>query len=186
MALGGAWAFGVGVALSVGLLLLAAKSHGRQIRVERERAGFFEVSFGRAAANPPWVEALWRGDRWRFWTVFPLAAVALATLLVTRSGEADAALPFESDAFAPPLWALLLVATLLWAPVASFTFCGLWSYARLLRLRRDPSQGGPKSAAIVAPPASEWWRPALWGSLAYWSATLLLFTVLSTLVFVPR
>lgn len=54
-------------------VLVAAKAHGRQIRLERERAGFMSVDF--RAKNPPFVEALWRRDRRRFWSFFVIVGV---------------------------------------------------------------------------------------------------------------
>jgi len=101
----------LGALLGVPALLAAAKAHGRQVRLEREAAGYHEVRFG--GENPPFVEALWRRDRVRFWGFVPVAAAALGggAWLLTRS------------------WALALVAALLWAPVLGFGFAGLRSYA---------------------------------------------------------
>src|SRR5206468_5677942 len=68
--------------LGVALLLLTAKAHGRQIRLERELEGYMEVDFMKD--NPPWVEALWRKDRRRFWATLPVAiAVASVAGLLT-------------------------------------------------------------------------------------------------------
>lgn len=59
------------------LFLVAAKAHGRQLRLEREKAGVLRVSFGRGSQNEPFVVALWRRERVIFW---PAAAVAAITL----------------------------------------------------------------------------------------------------------
>lgn len=64
--------------LTLPLLLVAAKAHGRQVRLERERAGYHDVVFG--GENAPFVEALWRRDRVAFWTAAPLAMVTLGAL----------------------------------------------------------------------------------------------------------
>jgi hypothetical protein len=94
------------------VFLVAAKVHGRALRLEREAMGFHSVTFG--GANPPEVEALWRADRVRFW---PLAG-ALAALLaggafwLTRS----------------PAWAAL--AALAWGPSLAFFACAILSTLR--------------------------------------------------------
>ena len=66
---------------AVAVVLASAKAHGRQVRLVRERAGILEITFG--GDTPPFVEALWRKDRVRFWTAYPILAVVLgATVLV--------------------------------------------------------------------------------------------------------
>ncbi len=45
------------VLASVAAFLAAAKSYGRQLRLEREVAGYWEVRFG--GTNPPFVAAWW-------------------------------------------------------------------------------------------------------------------------------
>lgn len=95
--------------------MAAAKAHGRQVRLEREAAGYHSVQFG--GTNAEFVERLWRRDRVRFWSFVLPAALALggAAWLAWRE------------------WPLALLASLLWAPTLGFFFAGLWSYA---------SQGG--------------------------------------------
>lgn len=73
-------------AAALGLVLAAAKAHGRQLRLERTQAGHPEADF--RGGNDPWVEALWRGDRIGFWTLFP--ALAAAALLWTFGAGAAA------------------------------------------------------------------------------------------------
>ena len=61
--------------------LAAAKAHGRQLRLERELAGYLHVTFG--GKNPAWVEALWRRERLYFFSLaalFLLAAIAFRVL----------------------------------------------------------------------------------------------------------
>jgi hypothetical protein len=60
------------------VFLLAAKLHGRELRLEREARGIREVSFGRGAQNDPFVVALWRRERYFFWPIAAVSAVVLA------------------------------------------------------------------------------------------------------------
>lgn len=131
---------------SVALLLLAAKAHGRQVRLEREVAGYERVTFG--GENPPFVVALWRRDRRRFWTIAPLAALVLAPAAAVLGGPAS----LGGGA------GLATLAAALWAPVAAFAVCGL------LSLR------GFREAAKAAPPKrSAWARAAARASGAWWA-----------------
>jgi len=111
--------------LTAPLFLLAAKAHGRQVRLERERAGHHDVEFGggrdrsrgedvsqHVRKNPPFVEALWRRDRVAFWIAAPLAAVAMAIPLFARVGGA---------------WALLAAP---WGMIAAFLGLGVASALR--------------------------------------------------------
>ena len=93
---------GVGIAAT----LVAAKAHGRQVRLEREREGYHEVVFG--GSNPPFVEALWRRDRVRFWAAFPLLLAFAAALLWLAWGMGAH-----------------LLAALAWAAVGAFALAGL-------------------------------------------------------------
>ena len=70
----------------VATFLVAAKTHGRQLRLERELAGYWHVTFG--AQNPAFVEALWRRERILYWGVAAaLAACTIAfRLLAPRLG----------------------------------------------------------------------------------------------------
>jgi hypothetical protein len=81
--------------VAIGTFLVAAKAHGRQLRLERERAGYATVSF--RSPNPPFVEQLWRAERRRFWPMVVLLAAASIPLhrpSVTDSIVVHAALPF--------------------------------------------------------------------------------------------
>ena len=100
----------LGALVGIPALLAAAKAHGRQVRLEREAQGYHHVEFG--GSNPQFVEALWRRDRIRFWSVVPPLALALGALAWYARG-----------------WPLALVAALLWAPIVGFFVAGLRSYA---------------------------------------------------------
>jgi hypothetical protein len=116
------------VVSSVSLFLLAAKAHGRELRIEREVAGVAHVVFG--GQNPPVVEAIWRAERVRFWIATPIVAAALAGLLAARG--------------APGLRIGMAAAS--WAPSLVFTVLGALSVVRAGGLARG---GLPGSAA--------WW-----------------------------
>ena len=91
--------------------LLAAKAHGRQVRLEREAKGVLAVDF--RGENPPEVVAIWRRDRFVFWpTLATLAVLLLAAGLALDDLE-------------------LLVAALPVAFATSFVVAGLASWARL-------------------------------------------------------
>ena len=95
----------------VAWVLLAAKAHGRQVRLEREAQGVFKVDFG--GTNPPEVEAIWRRDRRIFWPT-----------MATLSGVLLAAGFFLDDLE-------LMVAAVPMAFASSFVVAGLASWARL-------------------------------------------------------
>lgn len=130
--------------------LAAAKAHGRQVRLEREHAGHHEVVFG--GSNPPFVEALWRRDRWRYWTAFPLLLAVAAGLLWLAHG-----------------WGAHLLAAPLWAAVGAFALAGLRSHASLLRALRE------------RPAEAAWRRAALRGSATWWSLVGLLALAVAAL-----
>ncbi|HVM45143.1 MAG TPA: hypothetical protein VM582_04340 [Candidatus Thermoplasmatota archaeon] len=100
----------LGALAGVAALLAAAKAHGRQVRLEREAAGYRSVVFG--GDNPPFVERLWRRDRLRYWGFVPPFALAGGAAAYAAAGA----------------WPLALVAALLWAPTLGFFFAGLWSF----------------------------------------------------------
>lgn len=110
--------------VSIATFLLAAKSHGRQVRLERERAGFHTVVFG--GSNPSFVEQVWRKDRWRYWPTFALTALAVL-LLRWRGFGGDG---FGSTAFA--LW---------FFPFATaFAVAGLWSLVDFAGTRAENAE----------------------------------------------
>ena len=123
------------------LVLVAAKAHGRQIRLEREKAGYMSVKFG--AKNPPFVEALWKKDRIRFWSWF--VAIAATSSAVWYFG------PFAVGAEG---WGGLPL-RVAWAFASAFVFAGMSSFARLLQ----DTSGDPT-----------WQRRATWSSAGLWIA----------------
>lgn len=135
---GGGWALAVAIVLFV---LAAAKAHGRQVRLLRERAGIFAVDF--RADNGPVVEGIWRRDRIRFW----VGAASLAALLVTGSILRLTLADF-------PL-AAAVAAALGIAFGGGFLMAGLAAWAELMR----PREGDP-----------DWLERANWQSFAWWTA----------------
>ncbi|MBN1203610.1 MAG: hypothetical protein JXB05_01630 [Myxococcaceae bacterium] len=132
--------------------LLAAKAHGRQLRLERELEGYHHVVFG--GTNPPFVEALWGADRVRFWSIAAGMAVGVLGLFALTRLRGWS-WPFLEGGGGSAAWAAV------WgAMVMAFLTCGLWS---LLRLMRAISE---KGAAVD----SEWTRAVLQGSAGWLSA----------------
>jgi hypothetical protein len=99
-------------AASLATFILAAKAHGRELRLEREAAGILRVVFG--GENPVFVETLWAAERLRFWIATPLLALTLAVALVI-AGASRSTIAFAS---------------LLWAPSVVFMVLGLSSIVR--------------------------------------------------------
>lgn len=143
------------VLASVALLLVAAKTHGRQLRLERELEGYHEVVFG--GENPTWVEARWRQDRIGFWAIVPAFAIVLGW------------------ATWPHGWGLRLTSVLLWAPIGGFVVMGLASQLRLaLALDRKGPEARSEKAA--------WLREARWGSAIWWTLVVVLVLAVSVLL----
>lgn len=123
--------------LSLTVFLVAAKFHGRAVRLFREYAGYLTIDFRRV--NPPFVEALWRRDRIRFWTIAGSATVAGILLII--AGRVDSVLPAWTPTLRPlAVGALLLV---VWPMTAGFLLEGLWIAAE-----------AHQHALRVAPPAA--------------------------------
>lgn len=135
---GGIWTL---AAATAALILVSAKAHGRQVRVEREQQGHWKVDF-RASDNPAFVLDLWRKDRIVFWTVFASGCIAAAGW--SLAGDGVAGLGRAGSAL---VW-------LGWAFAASFCFAGLLSLNRLLH--RD--QGDAR-----------WPRKVRWASVGWWT-----------------
>jgi hypothetical protein len=141
---------------SIALLILAAKSHGRQLRLERELEGHTQVSF--VAPNHPWVEALWTKDRERFTRAYP-------TLILLFAAYAFAAyrmampLPFPGGAPAARAWSLLVLG-LPWGVILALTGLGMLSLKRFTTAIAQAS----------VPPSST--AGALWASASFWVLTL--------------
>lgn len=153
--------FWLAVAGHVGWFLLAAKIHGRSIRVERELRGHVIVSFGRDAQNHPWVEALWRKDRIRFWsTVATLAPIVFASVAI---GET---LGWPSPFRGIPVIAAASAAAVFWSMTAAFLANALASSVRFSRDVRDASLPGPE------PDRDDWIRRLAQGTRFYWAAAV--------------
>lgn len=117
--------------VAAALFVAAAKTHGRQVRLERELQGFDHVDFRRDHANPPWVEDVWRRDRVAYWSVAAGAAFLFSV----------GALAAASSGWRLPPWATLVLLPLL-AMVAAFLFQALASLSRLQAARLAPPVAG--------------------------------------------
>ena len=149
--------------LGVVLLFITAKAHGRQIRLERELEGHFDIDF--MGENHPWVEALWRKDRRQFWIVFPVIAVALSAYAVVA---VSLGLPprFGNDPLGLPLPGAIVLAGLLWALSGAFATNGLASALRFRSaLRRRDAERNESEGNRVA--SGEWSGAAVRGTFAY-------------------
>jgi hypothetical protein len=144
------------LAASVLAYLSAAKTHGRQMRLERELAGHWEVSF--RAVNHPFVEALWFRERAIYWTLAAVLALAAIAHAVLRARRKD------------PLHPIFVVLTCaIWPLAIAFIAAGIGSQIRLaLAISADAN-----AAAVGAMPAG-WLDGALFGSVAWWASTVLL------------
>ncbi|MDB5050579.1 MAG: hypothetical protein JWO30_3650 [Fibrobacteres bacterium] len=144
---------------SLALILVAAKAHGRQLRLERERAGYWDAVFG--GENPEWVEALWRRERILFWS----AAAGAALIGLAYAWAASRHLwpmPLPDQDGIPPPWALLLLAAA-WPFAFAFILTGLASIARLAA-----------SLGSGPTPSQTWLRNAWVGTAGWWALTLAL------------
>jgi hypothetical protein len=149
---------------SVVAFLLAAKAHGRQLRLERELQGYHHVVFG--GTNPPFVEALWRADRVRYWSI--AVGVALGVLGLYALARAQGwAWPFLGGGSGSVAWLVV------WgSPVAAFLTSGLWSLTRFLHAVSERPEGTVDAA---------WVREGLrgstgWFTVAALATALVLFT----------
>jgi hypothetical protein len=121
----------------LGLVLLSAKAHGRQLRLERTALGLGgDVDF---TDPPPAVALIWRRDRVRYWITLPALALALPAL---------------GSLLGAPLPVAILLALLL-APTLAFAALGLDSFLR----RAQPEGSRPASWA--------WWIAVLGASVAW-------------------
>jgi len=126
--------------LAFAWMLLAAKAHGRQLRLERELRGLEFTDFRHV---PPEVEALWVAERRRFWPQVAAYGLAFA-LLAWRVDGANLV------AGSPPWLRALsaLAVAFLVAMSLAFAVTGLMSLARL---RRDAAHGGQPQVGPAGP-----------------------------------
>jgi hypothetical protein len=154
--------FWIELGLGVLLLLLTAKAHGRQIRLERELEGYLEVDFRRD--NPPWVEALWRKDRRRFWATFTLAIVVLSAVALLTLPPRFGAEPLGS----PALGAVVL-GGFLWPLIVAFVSNGIQSAVRLRTALNQRTANGSRRTRVQGE-RGPWLRGAVRGTIGYWGS----------------
>jgi hypothetical protein len=138
--------------LAVAAYLVAAKTHGRQLRLERELAGHWHVTFG--GKNPDFVESLWRRERWIYWSL--VAAFALLSIGYRRLG-------FTQPRSVFGLFFLHVALPLTFA----FAIAGLASFVRL--------------AGKLGEASPEWTRAALLGSGVWFATEWVVLSVLLVL-----
>jgi hypothetical protein len=159
---------GLVLALGAVTFLVAAKAHGRQLRVERELAGYWHVTFG--AQNPAFVETLWRRERLIYWSLAVL--VALGTigfrLLAPRFAWT---LPVEGGRAGSSLAGVVFLHVLV-PMIVAFVVTGLLSVARFA--------AAPPSDAARAHPQN-WLSHAVWASAGWWLLTVALGAALCVL-----
>lgn len=134
--------------LSVVTFLVAAKTHGRQVRLERERAGHTQVVFG--GENPPFVEALWKRDRIRFWSTAAIA-FALALAWVLASSSLGLPRPLGGGALGAS-WTMLFLPL-----VTGFLVCGTASLLGFMASRAVD----PRFTTEALPGSAAWWSLVL-------------------------
>lgn len=145
---------------SAALFLASAKAHGRQLRLERERAGYFEVVFG--GKNPAFVEGLWKQERLLFWSLTgALCAFALAYAVAAQRFAWHS--PFRPTGDDPPPFWLLPLWAGVWPMCLAFGFTGVLS---AWRLRMALASGLPIDG--------RWLAAARLGSLGWWALVLML------------
>ena len=168
--------FWIELGLGVVLLLLSAKAHGRQIRLERELEGHLEVDFMRE--NDPWVEALWRKDRRQYWILFAVAAGALG-IYAMIAGFLGIPPRFGADPFGSPILGAVLLAAFVWAPSVAFLANGFTSVRRFHVALNREGAGRSRKTKILAE-RGDWLEAAIRGTYAYWGlVTVLLVAEIS-------
>ncbi len=148
---------------SIALFFAAAKAHGRQLRLEREFEGHYSVEFG--GKNHPWVEALWRAERFRFWIL--VAAFEIPALVLSFMTSFN--------------WKILLL-LIGWIPSFAFSITGALSLLRLTKaiIARTKSS----TAHINLRP--DWAVSAIITSALWWLLVLVLVAAISALLALQR
>jgi hypothetical protein len=157
----GGW---LSVLAAVPALVLAAKAHGRQIRLERELAGYEDVDF--RGENAPFVEALWTRDRRILWPGFGLLLLVAVALAMLRGLPPT---PLTGGDAIPA--GLLLLG---WPFIGAFYVAGLASLARYQRARAaaEPAKV-PADAQLAAVRGSvAWWTLAAVVAALWWVPAL--------------
>lgn len=168
--LSGIWPRVALVAGSLLLFLVAAKNHGRHIRLERQLAGHWEVSFGRA--NPAWVEALWQRDRMVYWSI-AIGLAVLGSIYVVLARRRQWPMPPRS---APGWsWWSALLPVIVWPLVVAFVTCAAASLTRFLVALPGAGEGPDATGR------ADWIAPALWGSAGWWALTIALAALVAWL-----
>ena len=140
---------------SIALLLVAAKTHGRHVRLERELAGVWKVDF--RSSNPPAVEAIWRKDRIVYWSV--AAVIAILSVLYTLIAGASFLSRVRED-LGVMGWGLIAI---VWPMAIAFMTAGVASAIRTMSAFSD---------GVATMPAN-WKSEALNGSILWWILTAL-------------
>lgn len=184
----GAWtAFWLTAFFSLALMLVAAKVHGRQIRLERELEGYMTVDF--RADNPPWVEALWRRDRIAYWIVYAVAAGACLLVfggLFAVDRESQVAAWWGIPESAALTWSTLAVALLPWSLTIAFVVNAATSLRRFRRALAEPRDGMPRRVQVQRD-RREWYSEArrgtrIWLGILGAGLLLVLAAILSPLL----
>src|SRR2546426_4339598 len=115
--------------------------------------------------TPPWVEALGRKGRRRFWATFVGAIVVL-----TAAGLLILPTRFGAEPLGNPILGTVLLTGFLWPLVVAFVSNGIQSAFRLRTalVRRERGHTGDDSKE---PKSGAWVRAALRGSIGYWALT---------------
>src|SRR5687767_6233143 len=139
------------IILSIALFIVAAKTHGRHVRLERELQGVWKVDF--RSTNPPAVEAVWRKDRIVFWTTAALIAI-LAIAYQAIAGTTSFAA--HARATLGPMLTWLLIGVV-WPMITAFMVAGVAS------AYRSYSAFAERSATVP----SGWKESAINGSIVW-------------------
>jgi hypothetical protein len=157
------------IAMGGAAFLAAAKAHGRQLRLERELAGFWRVVFG--GRNPPFVTALWKRDRILLW-IAAAAGLILLSAYAVLAVRLQWRIPLMDGMGRLCGWGLVTVAGL-WSISIGFFTAG---FAGLFRSVAAYRKGEPQ--------VREWCQRAFWGCVGWWSLATALLAASVALAFV--
>ena len=162
------------LALGAIAFLIAAKTHGRQLRLERELAGHWHVTFGRS--NGAWIDALWRRERIIFWSAV-VALFVCASVFRALASRFGWQLPL-ADGDGRASWSGAILLYVLVPFTGAFIVSGALSLARFTRADHTARIGDTARSAT-------WLASASWGSVAWWVATLALVAIVVGLAWRP-